>query len=192
MRVASCGLVLLSLLVVSCRTARPTGAPFVPLTATTAEDAATQLRERRESFRGARSLMRVRAMVNGKTESFRAQLIVHDPQRMELIAYTPVGTTALTMKAEGDRITTNPAVAPGSFAFLRESGLTPAQTGMLLLGIPPSDDLRVEYAAGGLAAAYPGPMTVRFEPPSFPAKRVVITNGADRVEIEHVEVVREN
>jgi hypothetical protein len=41
-----------------------------------------------------RSLMRVRATTNGKTQSFRAALRC-DERRMELIAYTPVGTTAL-------------------------------------------------------------------------------------------------
>jgi hypothetical protein len=174
--------------VVSCRTGRPDGTPVAPL----AGDPATELARIRESFDGMRSLMRVRAQVNGKTQSFRAQLIVHDAQRMELIAYTPVGTTAMKMKAVGDRITTDPAVAPESFAFLREAGVTPAPMGMLLLGIPPVAGERYEYGAGGLQAAFPGDLSVVFQPPAFPAKRVVITRGADRIEIEHEEVVREN
>ncbi|HUR82176.1 MAG TPA: DUF3261 domain-containing protein, partial [Thermoanaerobaculia bacterium] len=120
-------------LIAGCRTGRPSGTPVASLTG----DPAVELARVRESFGGMRSLMRVRARVNGKTQSFRAQLIVHDAQRMELIAYTPVGTTAMKMKADGDRITTDPAVAPESFAFLRQTGLTPAQMGMLLLGIPP-------------------------------------------------------
>ena len=176
----------------SCRTARPVGAPVEPLTAPTAEDAMQQLRARRASFNGMRSLMRIRATVNGKTQSFRAQLAVHDAQRMELTAYTPVGTTAMTMKADGHRITTDPPAALESFAFLRDAGLTPAETAMLLLGLPPRDDLSVEYAPGGLASASAGKMTVQFEPPSFPASHVVITSGADRIEITHDEVVREN
>ena len=97
-----------------------------------------QLRARRASFNGMRSLMRIRATVNGKTQSFRAQLAVHDAQRMELTAYTPVGTTAMTKKADGHRITTDPPAAPESFGFLREAGLTPAETAMLLLGLPQS------------------------------------------------------
>ena len=189
-RVASCALAALFLFI-GCRSTRPVGVAVAPLTATTADEARAQLRERRESFRGMRSLMRVRATTNGKTQSFRAQLAVHDPRRMELVAYTPVGTTALTMKADGDRITTTPEVAPDAFDFLRATGLTPAETGMLLLGVPPREDVSVEVERGGLSSASAGEITVTFEPPAFPARRVVVTRGSDRVEIEHDEVVRE-
>ena len=175
---------------VSCRTARPTGAPIAPLTSTTAEEASEQLRVRRASFGGVRSLMRVRATTNGKTQSFRAQLAVHDARRMELIAYTPVGTTALTLKANGDDVTTDPEVPPESFAFLRATGLTPAETSMLLLGLPPRDDLNVEYAPSGVARATVGEITVTFDPPSFPAQKVIVERAADRVELEHLEVVK--
>jgi hypothetical protein len=183
---------LLALAAVSCRTGRPTGSPVAALSAISADDARAKLDQLRESFPGMRSLMHVRATVNGKTQSFRAQLIVHDARRMELIAYTPVGTTALKMKAEGDQITTDPPVAPDAFAFLRDAGLTPAETGMLLLGIPPTGGDGYEFAATGLASASPGRMKVVFEPPAFPAKRVVITRGDDRIEIVHDEVVRED
>lgn len=176
----------------SCRTARPAGVPVAPLTATTAAEATQQLRERRASFQGMRSLMRVRATVKGKTQSFRAQLHVKDAQRMELIAYTPVGTTAMTMKADGDRITTDPPAAPDSFDFLRDADLTPAETAMLILGLPPREDMQVDYAPTGLVSARVGAMTAQFEPPSFPASHVVITSGDDRIEITHDEVVREN
>lgn len=184
--------IVLSASLAACRTGRPDGLPVAPLTMVSADDARTQLRAARVHFTGMRSLSRIRATVNGKTQSFRAQLAVHDAQRMELIAYTPVGTTAMTMKADGQRITTDPPVAPDSFAFLREAGLTPAETAMLLLGLPPREDVSVEYAATGIASARSGKMTVTFEPPSFPASRVVITSGEDRIEITHDEVVREN
>lgn len=178
-----------TLLLVSCRSARPSGSPVAPLTAVTVEDTTAQLRERRANFTGMKSLMQVRASVNGKTQSFRAQLVVHDAQRMELIAYTPVGTTALTMKANGDKVDTKPAVPPESFSFLHSAGLTPAETGMLILGIPPRDDLSVTFGIGGIASATAGGMSADFDPPAFPAKRVVITRGGDRIEIEHLEVV---
>lgn len=184
--------VLAATLLVSCRTGRPDGVAVVPLTSTTADDAMQQLRSRRAEFRGMRSLMHVRATTKGKTQSFRAQLHVQDAQRMDLVAYTPVGTTAMTMKADGDRIVTDPPVAPDAFDFLRAAGLTPAETGMLLLGLPPRDDMHVEYGAAGLLSATAGGMTVQFEPPSFPASHVVITSGTDRIEITHDEVVREN
>jgi hypothetical protein len=176
----------------ACQTGRPAGAAVAPMTAASAVEATAKLRDLRNDFRGMRSLMRVRATTGGKTQSFRAQLAVHDSRRMELIAYTPVGTTAMTMKADGDRITTEPEVAPASFDFLRATGLTPAETAMLLLGLPPRDDVPVEITAAGLASAEVGAMRVTFEPPAFPAKRVVVTRGDDRVEIEHAEVVREN
>jgi hypothetical protein len=175
----------------SCRSTRPVGAPVSALTSTSVEEASRQLRERRQSFSGMRSLMRVRATTNGETRSFRAQLVVHDAQRMELIAYTPVGTTALTMRADGNQISTDPAVAPSAFDFLRNAGLTPAETGMLLLGIPSREDVSVELAPQGLAAATAGAMSLRFDPPAFPAKSVVVTRGNDRIEIEHLEVVSE-
>ena len=176
----------------ACRTPRPAGVPIAPLTASTSEEAIAQLRERRAEFRGMRSLMRVRATTNGKTQSFRAQLAVHDARRMELVAYTPVGTTAMKMKADGDRITTDPEVAPSSFDFLRAAELTPAETAMLLLGLPPRDDLPVEAAPTGLASATAGGITVVYDPPAFPARSVVVTRGSDRIEITHDEVVREN
>lgn len=150
----------------------------------------SQLRAQRESFRETRSLMKVRATTNGKSQSFRAQLVVHDAQKMELTAYTPVGTTALELRANGNDIVSDPQVAPESFAFLRTAGLTPAETAMLILGIPPRDDLQYEVDAAGLRSASVADVTVTFDPPAFPAKHVVVTRGNDRVEIEHLEVVR--
>ena len=179
-----------AVLLSSCRTARPEGVPIAPLSAITAAEAAQQLRERRADFTGVRSLMRVRATVNGKTQSFRAQLHLQDAQRMELIAYTPVGTTAMKMQADGDRITTDPPAAPDAFDFLRDAGLTPAETAMLILGMPPRDDMRLDYVPAGLVSASVGEMTAQFEPPSFPASHVVITSGDGRLGITHDEVVR--
>lgn len=177
------------LLVVSCATGRPSGAPVPSLTATTPAEAMRQLQERREGFRGMRSLMRVRATTNGRTQSFRAQLVVVDALRMDLIAYTPVGTTALKLKANGNQVDSDPEVAPESFRFLRSAGLTPAETAMLVLGIPARDDLQYEVDAAGLRRAAFGDVVVTFDPPSFPATRVVVTRGEDRVELEHLEVV---
>jgi len=176
--------------VVACRTGRPTGIAVVPLTATTREEAIAQLNERRAQFHGLKSLMRVRATRKGQTQSFRAQLVVHDDQRMELIAYTPVGTTALKMKANGNDVTTDPPVPPNSFDFLRAADLVPAEVAMLLLGLPPRDDMQVEIAPSGIVRASADGITAVFDPPSFPAKHVVVTRGRDRVEIEHLEVTQ--
>lgn len=189
---------LLVVVVSACRTGRPDGAPIAPLTATSAAEAMQQLRAQRESFHGAKSLMRVRATVGGKTQSFRAQLVVHDARRMELIAYTPVGTTAAVIRAEGDRVsidnrlegTTTEGDVAQVFGFLG-TVLPPAEMSMLILGLPPRDGLAYDVDAAGLRQATLGEMTAVFDPPSYPASRVVVTWRADRVEIEHLEVVAE-
>jgi hypothetical protein len=187
-------------LFVSCRTGRPDGVAVVPLTATTSEEAMQQLRARRANFDGLRSLVRVRATTKGKTQSFRAQLAIQDARRMELTAYTPVGTTALTLKANGDDVSVQNRIENSewegsandlarSFGFLG-AGLTPAEMAMLITGIPPRDDMQYEVDPAGLRRAAFGDLLVVFDPPSFPAKHVVVTRGQDRVEIEHLEVVR--
>jgi len=174
----------------ACRTGRPAGAAVPPLNATSVEDARQQLRERRANFHGMSSLMHVRATRNRQTQSFRAHLTVHDARRMEMTVFTPLGTAALVMKADGDVITSTPPVPASSFDFLRASGLVPAEVGMLLLGVPPRDDLDVEVTLTGIASASADGITVTFDPPAFPAKRVIVTRGSDRVEIEHIEVTQ--
>jgi hypothetical protein len=191
--------VIAAVLLFSCRTDSPDGVAIAPLTAPTADAAMQQLRERRTNFGGLRSLMRVRATTNGKTQSFRAQLAVHDARRMELTAYTPVGTTALTLKADGENVSVQNRIEgsdwQGSAQDLARSfglfgaGLTPAEMGMLIAGLPPRDDLQYDVDPAGLRRASFADVVVAFDPPAFPAKHVVVTRGADRVEIEHLEVV---
>jgi hypothetical protein len=182
----------------SCRTAKPVGAAIAPLVATSPDDAMAQLRGRSASFTGARSLMRVRATVGGKTQSFRAQLGVKNASDMELIAYTPVGTTALTMTAHGDDVKVDNRLEDsewqGSSSELARTfgffgtALTPAQMSMLMLGYLP-EGVTAEATMNGLARASIGDVNVTFDPPAFPAKSLVVTRGADRIEIEHLEVV---
>ncbi|HVR39478.1 MAG TPA: hypothetical protein VMU84_10310 [Thermoanaerobaculia bacterium] len=191
---------LVALFLTTCRTAAPTGAPIAPLTATTADEAAQQLRARRASFAGARALMRVRATVKGKTQSFRAQLSVIDAQRMELIAYTPVGTTAMKMSANGEHVSIDNRIEgtqwegnanelARSLGFFGTS-LAPAEMSMLILGLPPRDDLTLDVTPSGLRSARVEDVSVTFDPPAFPAQHAVVTRGDDRVEIEIAEVVR--
>lgn len=185
--------------VAGCRTARPKGSAISPLTATSAEQAMSELRVRRANFRGAKSLMRVRATMSGRTQSFRAQLSVVNAAEMDLIAYTPVGTTALTLRANGDDVTMRNHIEgsewEGSAQDLAQSlgflgsGMNPAEVGMLILGIPPRDDIQYEVDASGLRLARSADLTVSFAPASFPAKNVLVMRGPDRVEIEHLEVV---
>ena len=189
----------LALFALSCRSAHVTGPAVAPLqTAATLES----LLARADSFAGARSIARVRVSTAGETRSFRAQLIVENRQHMQLIVYTPVGTTAATITADGDHVTVVDALhgstVEGSagamlapYGFFT-GGLTPAEMGMLLLGYPPRRDLVYETAATGLSRATAGDIVVTFDPPAFPARHVVIVHGSDRVEIEHLEIASMN
>lgn len=158
----------------------------------------SQLRERRAAFRGAKSLMRVRATTNGKTQSFRAQLSVQDADSMELIAYTPVGTTAAIIRVDDGRVSVDNKIegtqTQGTmaqiFGFLG-TALPPGEMAMLLLGLPPREGIAYEVTPAGLSGATIGNITATFTPPAFPAKQVVVSRGADRIEIEHLEVVSE-
>jgi hypothetical protein len=184
------------LLGLACRTAHVSGPSIAPLPAgRTPIDA---LYARADAFPGARSIMRVRVTNGGETRTFRAQLVVPDRNSMQFIAYTPVGTTAATISAQGDRVIVVDArsgsTTGGSASdMLRPygfytGGLTPAEMGMLLLGYPPRHDLTYEATANGLSRASAGDVVVTFDPPSLPAQRVVVAHGTDRVEIEHLEV----
>jgi hypothetical protein len=53
-----------------------------------------------------RELMRVRASRGARTDSFKAQLLFEPKAgRVELTAYTPLGTSAMTLYADGDQVT---------------------------------------------------------------------------------------
>ena len=53
-----------------------------------------------------RELMRVRATHGDRTESFKAQMLLEPAtRRIELTAYTPLNTSAMTLFADGDRVT---------------------------------------------------------------------------------------
>ncbi len=142
--------------------------------------------------------MSVRVTTGGETRSFRAQLVVENHDSMQLIAYTPVGTTAATIRATGDRVSVTDArsgsTTEGNASdMLRRygfytGGLTPAEMGMLLLGYPPRRDLRYEVTPNGLSRAEADDVVVTFDPPSLPAHGVKVVHGTDRVEIEHLEI----
>lgn len=198
-RRALAALLAAALLAGSCRTARPTGSPLVPLRAASAAEAEAELRARRASFGGFASLLRVRATTAGKTQSFRATLRVDDATTMSLTAFTPVGTTALVITAVGDQVRVDNRIEDrlwegsadelGRSMGLFGTPLLPAEMAMLLTGLPPRDGLDLQLTASGVARATVGDVNVTFHPPAYPARNVLITRGADRIEIEHVEVV---
>jgi len=166
--------------------------PITPLTATSATDALQQLNNRRAQLPGARSLMRVRA----GQQSFKAQLRVQG-DRMELTVYTPLNTSAATLYAEGDRVTflnhlqttvwqgnaSELAGALGLFA----STAKPSDLALLILGFPATGG-RYEATTDGLTHATLGSIEATFEPPSLPAKHVVVTHGAQGIEFEQLDV----
>ncbi len=187
----------LALIVLAACSSSHSGAPIAPVTAPSADAAMHELQARRAAFTGARSLLRVRAMANGKTTSFKAQLEADDHGRMRLTAYTPLNTPAITVFADGDRVLFldhgHETVWRGdarefakSFGFFA-SALTPAQMALLILGLPPSDDVHYETAASGLARAEVGDVVVTFDPPSYPPRHVLVQRAAQRLEIEHLE-----
>ncbi|HUP48078.1 MAG TPA: hypothetical protein VNA04_04735 [Thermoanaerobaculia bacterium] len=189
---------LLAVASASCRSTVP-GTAIVPLRARTGEEALAQLRARSADFSGARSLMRVRATINGRTQSFRAQLVIPDRHSMELIAYTPVGTTAATIRADGDQVTfvnhVENSAWEGSAEELARSlsiyaaSMLPSEMAMLLIGLPSRDDLTYSATPFGLQSASAADVSVVFDPPRFPPRRVTVRREADVVEIEHLEIV---
>ncbi len=192
------GLVLAaSVLMFACRSALPPGIAFTPLQATTSEAAIVELQQRVAAFRGARALLRVRATSAGKTQSFRAQLFVPDGRRVELTAYTPVGTVAASMMADGDRVVFREAgkepqelsarKLTGSFGVFGSS-LTPAQLAMLIIGLPAQGVSSLAASAAGLEHASAGDLDVVFDPAVYPPQHVTVTRGDDRVEIELLEL----
>ncbi|MGZ8867217.1 MAG: hypothetical protein ACXW2P_02660 [Thermoanaerobaculia bacterium] len=172
---------------------------MAPLRASSGEEALSQLRERVTAFAGARSLMRVRATTAGRTQSFKAQLVVPDRNSMELIAYTPLGTTAVTIRANGDQINFMNHVDKSSWDGSPEdlarslsiyaTSISPAEMAMLLIGLPAPAGVEYIASPAGLQSASSADVTVSFDPPQFPPKRVVVRRGADVVEIEHLEIV---
>ena len=183
---------------VSCRTAVQ-GTPMAPLRALSAAAALDELRTRAASFGGARSLMRVRATTGERTQSFKAQLVIPDRNSMELIAYTPLGTTAVTIRATGDEISFANHVeneawegTPQDLARLLSiyaASIKPSEMAMLLIGLPAPEEVTYEATATGLRSAVSGEVAVTFDPPTFPPRTVTIRRGADVVVIEHLEIV---
>src|SRR5258708_4369809 len=152
---------LLCAIVAGCRTARPAGeeTPLNPLTSVSADDAARQLAERRAQMTSQRSLLMIRATTAGHSLSLRAQLQIDNGGRMLLTAYTPFGTNAIRLYAEGSEVTFvndiegtwwHGGVAEFGRSFGFFGSASPSSIGLLLMGLPAArPDLTYEYAAAG-------------------------------------------
>src|SRR5258708_19516427 len=98
------------LVAAGCRTSQPPAVgehPIAALTSSTAADALRALRAERTALSGARALLRVRVTSfrdgGDEVQSFRAAVDVHG-QHMELTAFSPLPTTAMTIAAAGARL----------------------------------------------------------------------------------------
>jgi len=134
--------------------------------------------------------MRVRA----GQQSFKAQLRVQG-DRMELTVYTPFNTSAAMLYADGDRVTflnnLQRTQWQGSASELAGSlGLfasRPSDLALLILGFPATTGT-YDATPSGLAHATLGSIDATFDPPSLPAKHVVIEHRSQRVEFEQLDV----
>ena len=182
-----------------CRTARPVGveAPLQPLGAMSRQAVIPELHKQMSQLHAIRSLMRIRASSGGRSLSFRARMLVEPrTRRMELVAYTPFGTAAMTIIADGDRVVfldhIRDTAWEGSAVELAESigffdpQLGLAAWGMDVAGFPAQGEFQA--AEGGLASAMIGDMTLVFDPPAFPPSHVTVTRGGAKAEITHLEL----
>lgn len=195
-RRATASLFISILLLAACRTTRPAGEqPVEPLTATTIDEAAQQLAARRDKFRGARSIVRLRAVTGTQTQSARAQLQVDPSGSLLLTVYTPLNTTAARLYvANGQAVFLNDmertawqgsaADLAGTFGFVAAN---PGALAFLLLGLPPREEATISYAPSGLQSVRFQDLIVAYDPPVYPPQRVVIVRGMQRVEIDHLE-----
>jgi hypothetical protein len=183
--------------VAGCRTARPAGeeTPLQPLTSTSAHDAARQLAERRAQMTSQRSLLMIRATTAGRSLSLRAQLQIDNGGRMLLTAYTPFGTNAIRLYAEGSEVTFvndiedtwwHGGVAEFGRSFGFFGSASPSSIGLLLMGLQ-ADGFTYEYAATGLKRANAGDVVVVYDPPSYPPQHILVTHGAQSLDIQTLE-----
>lgn len=122
-----------------------------------------------------RGLMRIHATRGGRSDSFRAQLVVAPAsRRVELTAYTPLGTSAITLFAEADRVVflnhidrTRWEGSAADVAFF--GGLEPAAWALAVLGDPmPAGPVVLQRAPSG---------------------EVTLVRGSDRVIVTLLETV---
>ncbi|HEV2721961.1 MAG TPA: hypothetical protein VG323_18215 [Thermoanaerobaculia bacterium] len=185
------------LLGAACATRPPTGEPLAPVKAATADEALRILEARAGELQGARSLMRMRATVGDRVQSFKAQLQI-DSHAMLLTAYTPLNTTAMRVYADDSGVVFTDDLErtawQGSAAeFARNFGffgdLAPRDAAKLLIGLPASKAAAYEATPAGLARATSGDVAITYTPPSFPPSRITVARGARTLEIESLGTV---
>jgi hypothetical protein len=187
-------------LLVACRTTRPSGEPLAPLNASSPAEAQQQLAFRRANFPGERALIRLRTPVNGQMQSARAQLKLDHSLRMLMTIYTPINTSAARLFAGGgDVVFLNDIERTAWRGYAHDfttrtfnyfgSGLETDTLVLLLVGLPPSADVSLDYTPTGLARAKFNDVVVTYDPPVYPPRRVAISRGDQRMEIEYLQTL---
>ena len=167
MRARSWWFLVLSVALAACRSTRPAGVE-TPVTAL--DRNATE-----------RSLMHIRATSGDRVESFRAQLLA-SPRAMLFNIYTPLGTSFARIYATSDRV-----LFLNDFENTTWSG-TPAEFAQAFGFFGDANPLAMADLILGRRTSFPG-VNITYEPNTFPPKHVVVTQGARRLEIEHLESV---
>jgi hypothetical protein len=191
-----------ALVVAACATTHPPAIgehPILALTTTSADDALHALRRERNALGGARALLRVRVTAGADVTTFKAAVDVHG-DHLELTAFTPLGTTAMTVTADGDRVHVHDVIQgrdwDGSVADLSRTidifppGMPPAEMVWLLLGYPGQNrDVDVTATATGLSSATSGAYTIRYDPPVHPPQHAEVTSPKQKVDVTMMEVI---
>ena len=189
------------LLAVACASTRaPSGDAIAPLGTTSSTAAAQQLALRRSNFRGERSLIRLRLPVQGHQMSTRAQLQIDERLRMLLTLYTPVGTTAARLFVGEDDIVFINDIEKSAWRGRQQdfkaaafnyfgANVDSRALVLLLIGLPPEEDLSLQYTSAGMAEARVADAVVTYDPPAYPPQKVIVTRGDQRMEIEHLQSV---
>lgn len=141
-------------------------------------------------LRTVRSVMRVRITSAERTQSFRAQLLLQPARgRMELNAYTPIGTAAFTLFADGTRVTFlnhlertawrgDAAGLAGAIGLL--GGAAPVEWALAALGYPSGLE--------GVTIAYPAADGADGTQALAPVPRVVFTREDAAADITNLGV----
>jgi len=194
-----------------CASSRQEVTPLPPLRAAGPSEAWDELlRLRRESPRLA-SYASIRVEAGGSKQSFRATIATDERGRLRVDAFTPMGTAAFTLFADGVETTMIDHVSrswwKGPFSTAARSlGLPEAldahSLAMIAFGLPASAEPETERGerivqagvayrveAQGLAEAAGEGWTATFADPSFPAGSVTIStsDGARAITVRHLE-----
>ncbi|MFA6955981.1 MAG: hypothetical protein WC538_08940 [Thermoanaerobaculia bacterium] len=210
-RIGAAVLLLLLTGATRCASWRQEVTPLPPLGAAGPAEAWDELlRIRRESPRLA-SYASIRVESDGSKQSFRATIATDERGCLRVDAFTPMGTAAFTLYADGDETTmidhVNRSWWKGTFPTAARSlglpgSLDAHSLAMIAFGLPASAEPESERGerivqagvvyrvdAKGLAEVTGEGWTAKFNTPSFPASSVTIStaDGGRAMTVRHLE-----